>query len=388
VVNIILERKMNKTKIAFIAKTNLNNDGRILNELKILKNKFHNKISIEFILMPDSFSIQNIEGLDKLHIINTLIRNHTFTRWFTVIEFTFKALAKLFTIRPYLIHAHDTSIVLPVYIYKLLRYNKVKILYDDHEIPNENESIGTKIMQYFEKSLMKKADFVLFANEERQNYIEQNSNIRLNNYNYLLNLPYFEDEEYVNKELSEVIKRIKDKKEKNFIQIIMHQGSIEEERGREKLANFSKILPNNAKILILGITKDDFLDFISYYNLDKSKFIFIGSVPYSELRGYWELADASIVMYLPTYLNNRLCAPNRLYMSFNYNIPIIVNRDNPVLSNFILDHECGFFIEDLTTEKDLNFIFKKQYTKKIIDKLKEEEIYKFEEIYKKNLPEI
>jgi len=366
-------------KIVFIAKTDLNKDGRILNELRILKNKFKNKIFIEFILMADKPLNIVIEDVDRFHFISTRIRNNSLLRIFTVFEFTVKALIKLFRTKPDVIHAEDTAITLPVYLYSLLKGKNVVIVYDDHELPNENETIQLKFLQKVETLLMARSAHIIFANKERQDYLTNVSNLNLSNSSYLLNLPYFEN---VNNALSSEVIPIYQFKEENQLKFIMHQGIIEEERGRLKLADFSKKLPKHVKILIVGVSKKYFEEFIEEYNLDEFNFHFIGAVPYYVLNDYWKLADASIVMYLPKYLNNKLCAPNRLYISYNHRLPIIVNIDNPVLSNFVKTNNCGLFIEDLTT-LNIEDIFSIKYNSDSIEQLKQSEMGKLEGLYEK-----
>ena len=40
-------------------------------------------------------------------------------------------------------------------------------------------------------------------------------------------------------------------------------------------------------------------------------------------------------MYKPYNLNNKYCAPNRVYLAYYFGKPIIVNEDNPVLRSFV-----------------------------------------------------
>lgn len=365
-----------KHKIVFIAKTNLNTDGRILNELKILKKNFKN-LYIDFILMPDKPLVEKVEEVDEFHIINTVIRNNSFLRLFTVVEFTCRALMKLIKLKPELVHIQDTMVTLPVYLFKLIK-PKVKIIYDDHEVPNSNESFQIKVFQYFETLLMKKSDYIIAANKERIEYL----NKHLNKTDYLLNLPYFENREKTIDSIK--VKEILQDKNDKALKFIMHQGIIGEERGREKLAEFSQLLPEKYKILIIGVSQEYFQYFISEYNLDENNFYFVGIVPYNILGQYWYLADASIVMYLPTYVNNRLCAPNRLYISYFNQLPIIVNRDNPVLYNFIIVNNCGAFIEDIK-EDNLEEILNIKFSSDKIEALLEKEVSKLLNIYNKVL---
>jgi hypothetical protein len=181
-------------KVVFIAKTNLNNDGRILNELKILQNSFEN-ISIDFILLPDKPLTINLGDNVKVFNINPRIRHNSLLRFFTVFEFSLRALILMIKLNPKILHAHDTDIVLPVLIYRLLKGKKITLIYDDHEIPNENQTFQSKIVTFFEVRLMKKADYVIFANEERMQILKEKYHLK-NECSYFLNLPYFEEEKY------------------------------------------------------------------------------------------------------------------------------------------------------------------------------------------------
>jgi hypothetical protein len=339
-------------KIIFIAKTNLNNDGRILNQIKILQNVFPG-IYIDFILLPDTPLLINLGENVRLHNIDLSIRHNKFLRLFTTIEFTMKALVLLFKLKAQVIHTQDLEVVLPVWIYRLIRGKSFTLIYDDHEIPNENESIQERIYTFFETNLMKIADYVIFANEERMQILKNKYKLK-NNCSYMLNLPYFEEEGLGGVNDTEIEKQLEklDDLSARGIKFIIHQGPLAIVRGRMDIAAFAEKLPDNFKILLLGGSKNDYEKFISEFNLSKDCFYFIGSVNYLALSKFWNRGIASIVIYLPTYINNRLCAPNRFYLSLKKCLPAIVNKDNPVLSNFINKYKCGFFIDEILTPAD------------------------------------
>src|SRR5690606_25978407 len=110
---------------------------------------------IDFILFPDQPLTINLGKGIKIHEIQASFRNSSFLRFFTVFQFTFKALRLLYKLHPTLIHVQDMAVVLPVYLYKILNRKSFKLIYDDHEMPNENESLQYRFIQYFERRLMK-----------------------------------------------------------------------------------------------------------------------------------------------------------------------------------------------------------------------------------------
>jgi hypothetical protein len=105
----------------------------------------------------------------------------------------------------------------------------------------------------------------------------------------------------------------------------------------------------------LGGTEADFIKFKEENKLLENKFFFVGRVNYEILPLFWKKGCASIVMYLPTYTNNRLCAPNRLYLSYFLGLPIIVNKNNPVLYDFVDSYKAGGFIEDFMENPNVDF---------------------------------
>jgi len=361
-------------KVVFIAKTDLNVDGRILNQIKIL---FRAKIldKIEFILLPDKPYENHFENVTVCNI-NSRFRNRSFFRVFTVIDTTIKSLKHLFDLKPNLLHVQDTAVVLPALIYRFIKGKSFKLIYDDHELPNENESIQYRFYQYLERILMQKADLVLFANKERLDLIQNKLSLR--RVDYFLNLPYFDNES----ELLDTDLRFNELNEEvnSGTKLIIHQGSLEVERGREKLADFSKSLPPSFKILIIGVDKSQYLSFINEYDLNQDHFYFFGVVKYELLDLVWSKCIASIVMYLPTYINNRLCAPNRLYISLKNGIPAIVNKDNPVLSNMISSMKCGYFIENFQ-QSDFNQLKKDFVFSDQLHSLREQNFIKLTDLY-------
>lgn len=369
------------TKTVFIAKTDLNTDGRILNQIRILEQSLPN-ITIDFILLPDKPLKINPGKNVKMYSINTLFRNNKFLRPLTVIEFIFKSLILLFRLKPEIVHAQDDAVVIPVLFYRLIKGKSFNLIYDDHEMPNENARFTSRIFHSFENILMKKSDYVIFANKERMNILKNRNNLK-NDYIFFLNLPYFENESQtiinIDEDNRSKISNLDDFINKGY-KFIMHQGPLHKERGRDKLAEFSKILPSNMKILLLGGNKLDFDKFIKDFNLDIESFHFIGSVNYLILPKFWDRTIASIVMYLPTYINNRLCAPNRFYISLQKHLPVIVNKDNPVLSNFVKEYNCGVYIEDITKE-NINSKIDIEIDANFFTSLKSEQIKSFIDVY-------
>ncbi|MDE3743501.1 hypothetical protein [Maribacter polysaccharolyticus] len=340
--------------IVFIAKTDINTDGRILNELRILK-EWNKDLKVDLILFPDKQVTLSFDDSVILHQIQGTFRHNTFLRVFTVLEFTFKAFKLLNKLKPRIVHAQDSDIILPVLLFRLLNPKRFYLIYDDHEVPNKNESFLKKILDALENLLIKKSDTVIMANKERMLYLKEKLQLT-NKLFYLFNLPYYDIDS--RKTPSALIVSKLDEleaKKKKGTKFIIHQGPLYKERGRQKLADLSRNLPNPYKILLLGGTEVDFIKFKEENKLTDDKFFFIGKVNYEVLPLFWKKGCASIVMYLPTYTNNRLCAPNRMYLSYFMGLPIIVNKNNPVLHAFVESNKSGGFIEDFLEHPKVEF---------------------------------
>ncbi|MDO6605160.1 hypothetical protein [Arenibacter palladensis] len=332
-------------RIAFIAKTDINTDGRILNQLRILK-EWNKDFVADLIVFPDKKVTISFDDSVKLHLIKGNFRHNKFLRIFTVFEFTINAFRLLKKLKPSIIHAQDSSILLPVLLFRVLYPKKFWLIYDDHEVPNENGPFLHKIMNALENFLIKNSDAVIMANKERMMYLKEKLHLK-NNLFYFLNLPYFDvHPSIVPSSVMESKLHELEQRKKRGTKFIVHQGPLKIERGRQQLADLCRNLPNSYVILLLGGTEADFIKFKGENELPDSKFFFVGKVNYEVLPLFWEKGCASIVMYLPTYSNNRLCAPNRLYLSYFLGLPIIVNKNNPVLFDFINSYQAGGFIED------------------------------------------
>lgn len=329
----------------FVIKTSLDTDGRVLNQIKILRDRFPD-LTINIIILEDQPTTIDLGDKIRLHPIKMMVRNSKLLRLFTVLEFSTKSLIKLLKLKPEVIHCQDSAVSLPIVLYRWISRSKTYFIYDDHEVPNENSRGITKVYQKIESHLIRRAELVISANKERTIYLKNRYRLPDARLSYFINLPYYEKHVVLSQSEKKLIEEIKLLKE-NGINLIMHQGSIHKERGREILAALSKNLDSESKILLLGISRQKYNDFIKEYDLNEINFHFIGMVNYYSLSEFWKYANSTFIMYLPTYRNNRLCAPNRFYIALKQRIPIYVNKDNPVLYDLVNKYQCGGFVEDI-----------------------------------------
>ena len=368
-------------KVAFIAKTDLSTDGRILNQMRMLNEEFKSELNIHFILFPDKPFVKDKQAGFHLHTIHTFIRNNRALRFLTVIEFTIRSFFKLVALSPDMLHVQDSAVILPALLYKGVKGKGVIMMYDDHELPNENPSLGKQIFNYFERLMMQSADFVLFANNERLLYSKEHFALKTAS-SYFLNLPFYDENDVELTSAESILLGEIDLLVAKGNKFIIHQGVINKERGELKLANFVKNMRPPYRLLIIGANRKSFDEFVEKHALDESYFYFVGKVRYHILSYFWKRGIASVVMYLPTYINNKLCAPNRFYISLNLGLPVFVNNDNPVLNNLIREYKCGYEIENVGPDFDFEQMIGLQTgILKDFDYLKEDQVRRFLEIY-------
>lgn len=367
-------------EVIFIAKTNLNSDGRILNEISLLK-RFGENIHLDFILLPDQPTQIDLYPFVKLYEINLFIRHHVILRPVAVIAFTLKSLILMLRLKPDLVHVQDSAVVLPALLFSFLRPD-VPLIYDDHEIPNENEGFGKRSLNRLELNLMRRANYIIHANQERLELMNSKYKIKTPS-TFFLNLPYFDNEAVKMNDASKENLGLIDESLKQGVKFIMHQGVITKQRGREILGTFASQLSDGYKILLLGGSEIDFERFIEETGTSSEKFFFVGNVHYSELPFFWKKVIASIIIYLPTYMNNRLCAPNRFYLSVHTGVPVIVNKSNPVLKNFVEKYNCGYFIEDVTNDnlEKISLKFQSNDLKNTFEAVKYGQMKQFNMVY-------
>jgi len=101
-------------------------------------------------------------------------------------------------------------------------------------------------------------------------------------------------------------------------------------------------------------------DYISKFN----NIIYHGFKDHKSLITMLDLFNYSVIGYRPYDYNNKYCAPNKLYEAFSQSLPVIVNKMNPPLDNFISSDNCGISLDfdNLNTEAYLEIVNKsKEY---------------------------
>jgi len=327
-------------KIIVFAKTNLTFDGRILSHLDKLTEGFP-KANILFLLLPDGKTDVNLSPSIQIKEFNFKLRKffskYVILQFVTALVFAIYQIVTILKYKPKIITVHDLSAALGPVI--LSFFTRLNIIYDDHELFERPTNVVEYFWYYVERRILKIANGIIVANKERQKiiYFIFKPKCRIV---VVENYPYYKN----NTQNTQINNALKEIKKKN--KILLHQGRIFNERGAKEIKQIINQLPYDWCFCAIGVPNKEFNALFEEVLYDKSKFINLGYVNYNEVQSIWNEVDATIIIYKTNFINNRYCAPNRLFFALKTGIPIIVNKENPILAETIRNNKNGILIQE------------------------------------------
>jgi hypothetical protein len=173
----------------------------------------------------------------------------------------------------------------------------------------------------------------------------------LENYNHLRS---FGQKTFNDQSLIDNFKRRKAQGER----FILHQGMVSEGRGVDYLVMIANAIPPNVRIIFMGISDTRYSDLTNIYPVLIDTSENIGFKPYEFINEYWAVMNGAIVLYDTKEINNKYCAPNRLYLALSNKIPLLVNKENPVLASSVKLNNAGVSI----TKENLDIHLREFFT--------------------------
>ncbi|MAJ98172.1 MAG: hypothetical protein CBE48_002600 [Flavobacteriales bacterium TMED288] len=342
-------------KVAILVKTSLQFDGRVISQIDNLSKNFKNTEFRIFLLSdgPFDLSFNNNCHVDEISLITRRAPKSSLFQLFKVIEFGFKAFLKIKKFDPDILHVHDDTACFGAIFYKLF-FSKKIIIYDDHELKYVRpKSFNDKISFLIEKFMYKISNIIIVANYERKRL----ASVIYNNKNIIIHENYFfnrQTNKLKNSNLINLEKKINLLRSENK-KIILHQGQITEIRGSKDIVLLVNNLPENFKVLLIGINYYDYQKFLKIINKSKKNVVvFGGFIDYHHIKEVYKIIDYCLIIYKNLNLNNKYCAPNRVYLAYYFGKPIIANKENPVLSDFVKKTGCGTLF-DVNSNLELMF---------------------------------
>ena len=245
--------------------------------------------------------------------------------------------------KPDIFYAHDYYSALLVFLLQGKRYCK-KIIYDAHELIIPEKSIKDYRMRFFyffEKRIIKKADLVICASEERgaimQEYYKLNDKpLVIENISQLQVV----ENDFNRKILDNIADFFKDPSP-----TIVYAGAVTKGRRIIELLDAVDKLAPMFKLLIVG--NGDALNMLKAKAKEcpNVHVAFTGAVPYTCLGMLLSKCDLGFIYYPTDTLNNINCASNKIYEYASVQLPMISN-ENVTVQRVIETHHIGLASND------------------------------------------
>ena len=293
----------------------VNSDGRVLRSIDALKDNFD--ITIFGSVKDDEFSLKGVE------VARYKYRLPFYSRVIDHILFHFKFVFRALRTRPSIIYVHDYYLsALGVIAGRMCG---AKIIYDAHELIIDSDYHESKRNWFYaqlEKRAIKKYDLVISANDERATQLINFYNLNQVQVVSVKNIP--------GKSVHDgTVNFLKLKKSFPFLskdkKYIIYQGVVNPARDLENILDPLSQL-KEYDILIVGDGP------IKYYNSLVSKYEnntnihFVGKVNLNILYSFIKISFCGIISYSMQNLNNKYCAPNKLYEYAQFNLKMLTTN--------------------------------------------------------------
>lgn len=252
---------------------------------------------------------------------------------------------QLFKFSPQIVMAIDLP-MLPVAV-ALARQSKSSLVYDSHELYSEQEfsSLEKKRWQYIESKYIHDCHAVITVNSSIASELVRR--YKIPPVNIIYNAVHCDDL-LANSSLFHQAFNLPAKRK-----ILLFQGGLSKGRNLETLIQAIQYVKNPfIDLVILGDGQlSSTLKKLAISANVKNRVYFHPEVPQKLLLKYTQSADAGLIPYQATCLNNYYCTPNKLFEFIAAGLPILAS-DLPEISNIINTHKIGL-TGRLSTPKEI-----------------------------------
>jgi glycosyltransferase involved in cell wall biosynthesis len=314
-------------------------DSRVLREAETLS-EYH-QVHIIDVLGDHSCKTEqkgNIQ-IERIELKSRSFPSSLFFKALKYMEFVIRASLRGMWKKCDAYHAHDFPTLLPALIAG--KWNRAKVIYDSHELWTEMgnlSGLSYKIAKWLEGFLIRKVDRVLVANRSRAIImVEMYQGISLPS--VIMNCPPLEENIHL-RNPRRLIESTGDGETGNR-KIVLYQGGLSPGRGIENLVGAAEYFRDHIILILFGQgpLKEDLIQQVYRRGFEKKVF-FHDYVPYSDLLDYTASADAGVITYQNTCLNNYYCAPNKLFEYVAAGLPVAACHF-PELEHFVKEYGIG-----------------------------------------------
>jgi len=323
-----------RKKISLHVKTDLNTDGRVLAWIDVINEYYRDMDFCVSVNADRTINFDLLTGIE-INVINVkfITSNRGLFSILRLLSYAFIDFIFLLKYRPSVVIVQDKNALLAPILYSFLS-SKASLIYDDHELFNFPLTLEDKLFFIIEKLAYKISTDVFVANKFRRKII---SRLYKTDREILILKNFYHDRSrngtvQLSANTATALDTIVDLRSRGK-EIILHQGRITKERGEAKIFQLLATVDEKFHVCFIG---DEVYDFASKHA--GKNFTVLGKIPYSELSLIYKEIDFSIIFYENNFINNRYCAPNRLFMAMYFNVIIIVNKNISML-DALCDYE-------------------------------------------------
>jgi len=220
-----------------------------------------------------------------------------------------------------------------MFLIPLLSFKCNKLIWDLHEMP-PSKFLEIGVLKRFFRFCSRFTKVIIVANQERGEYLKNLGLI--SDFKVLENFPSknidtdnnYSDNEFEEWEIG---------KSFAYCQSATHPSRNFFALAKSCIEAKQNLLVVGEKNFIYENVRGELANFDTYIKV-------IGKKKSHLLPYYMKKAKFSIVLYSNENLNNYYCAPNRLYHSLNFGIPVIVGA-NPTMKNVVNINKCGIVLD-------------------------------------------
>ena len=211
-----------------------------------------------------------------------------------------------------------------------------RLVYDSHELYSEQEFSTREKLRWaeIEAKYIGACDTVITVNFSIARELERRYGIR--DVNVIYNAERTRQTPEVSRRLNDAFGLPVDKK------IVLFQGGLSAGRNLEVLVEAMRFVQNLSLVLVVlggGLLLHSLQKLVQQKGLT-GRVYFHAAVPQSELLGLTAAADAGVIPYQATCLNNLYCTPNKLFEFIAAGLPILAT-DLPEVRKLVHDQEIG-----------------------------------------------
>ena len=333
--------------IIHITNTNINNDSRILKEMKSLK-KFCriNNFELYGVGIEESVIKKHRNNNIDLNIYTSKRKvsrifskfkslNHAIT-FFELLIFTLKYTFKM---KPRIIHCHDT-LVLPIG-YLLKKIKKSRLIYDAHELES-NKNGQSKLMSwctlFIEKKCWKSINLLISVSESIIKWYQENLGIKKSI--LVLNSPEIRKSDLSHKKISSYRGNYfhKEFNINNSTLIFLYLGFLTKGRGIEKIIDAFDSDQINSHVVFVGY--GNMKDYILKASKNNRKIHYHEAVKHDEVVKLSRNADVGLCLIEKISLSDYYCLPNKLFEYAFSGLPVLAS-DFPELKKMVHKFKLG-----------------------------------------------